>query len=89
MVSTGTIVKFRRLLIVDNEINTKLQIKPCGDGLYFIGGDLFCTYKLLGTTVNDNSVVFDYEKYTITVSWENSNNNKRINPKWKRIYKTN
>lgn len=71
---------------MDNETNTKLQIKPCGDGLYLFGGDLFCTYKLLGTTVSDNSVIFDYEKYTVTVSWEN-NGDSRINPKWEREYK--
>lgn len=67
--------------------NTKLQIQPCGDGLYFFGGDLFCTYKLLGTTINDNSVIFDYEKYTVTVSWTNTSNNVKTNPKWIREYK--
>lgn len=69
--------------------NTMLTVQPLGDGLYFFGGDLFCTYKLLGTIVSDNSVVFEYEKYTVTVSWENDTetNNKRINPKWKREYK--
>lgn len=69
-----------------DEISTKLTVEPKGDGLYLFGNDLFCTYPLLGTTVNEDSVVFDYEKYTITVSWEN-NGNKRVKPKWKRVYK--
>lgn len=72
---------------MDNETSTKLTVQPCGDGLYFFGGDLFCIYKLLGTTVNDDSVIFDYGKYSVTVSWNNDGDGKRINPKWKREYK--
>lgn len=74
---------------MDNTTNTNLDVQPCGDGLYYFGGDLFCAYKLLSTIVNDNSVVFEYEKYTVTVSWDNDTetNNKRINPKWSRVYK--
>lgn len=68
------------------DTDTELKIKPCGDGLYYFGGDLFCAYKLLGTTINENSVVFDYAPYTVTVSWTNSGN-KRTNPTWQRVYK--
>lgn len=57
-----------------------------GDGLYFFGGDLFCAYELLSTTVNEDSVEFEYEKYTVTVSWENEGE-KRTNPKLERKYK--
>lgn len=68
--------------------NTMLTVQPCGDGLYFFGGDLFCIYKLLGVEITESSVQFEYEKYTVTVSWDNDEiNNKRINPKWVRTYK--
>lgn len=63
------------------------KIANCGDGLYFFGGDLFCTYKLLGTIINNNSVIFDYEKYTVTVSWTNGGDGVRTNPTWQRHYK--
>lgn len=65
-----------------------LTIKLCGDGLYYFGEDLFCTYPLLGTTINENSIVFDYAPYTVTVSWTNSGGGVRINPTWQRQYKT-
>lgn len=69
--------------------NTKLKVVPCGDGLYFFGGDLFCTYKLLGTEITSTSVKFEYEKYYVLVSWTNldTNGNRRTTPKWERIYK--
>lgn len=69
--------------------DTKLKVVPCGDGLYFIGGDLFCTYKLLGTKITDTSVKFEYEKYYILVSWINvdTDGNERTSPTWQRIYK--
>lgn len=68
------------------DTDTKLKIKPYGDGLYYIGGDLFCVYPLLSTEITDTSVKFEYEKYFITVSWTNSGD-KRINPSWQRQYK--
>lgn len=67
--------------------DTKLKIVACGDGLYLFGGDLFCTYKLLGTTITDTSVKFEYEKYYVTVSWTNDGEGIRKNPKWLREYK--
>ena len=67
--------------------STKLQVVPCGDGLYYFGGDLFCTYKLLSTEINDTSVKFEYEKYFVTVTWTKSGDNKKTNPKWERTYK--
>lgn len=69
------------------EAGTELTIKSYGDGLYYFGGDLFCTYNLLGTTINDTSVVFDYAPYTVTVSWTNSGDGVRTNPTWQRQYK--
>lgn len=69
------------------ENDTKLKVIPCGDGLYFVGGDLFCTYKLISTEINDTSVKFEYEKYYVTVSWTKSSDNKKTNPKWQREYK--
>lgn len=65
----------------------ELTINSCGDGLYYFGGDLFCAYELLGTTINDNSVIFDYAPYTVTVSWTNSGDGVRTNPTWQRQYK--
>lgn len=70
-----------------NAESTKLTVKPCGDGLYFFGKDLFCTYKLLGTEITDTSVKFEYEKYYVTVSWTNDSDGIRKNPKWVRVYK--
>lgn len=67
--------------------DTELITKPCGDGLYYFGGDLFCIYQLLGTTITDTSVVFDYAPYTVTVSWTNSGEGVRTNPTWQRQYK--
>ena len=63
-----------------------VMLTAFGDGLYSLFGDIFCTYPLLGTTVNDSSVIFDYKNYRITVSWTDSGG-KRINPKWAREYK--
>lgn len=73
--------------MAENEVSTKLKITPCGDGLYFFGGDLFCTYKLLSTEINETSVKYEYEPYTVTVSWTKSGDNKKTDPKWKREYK--
>lgn len=70
-----------------DEISTKLKVKALGDGLYQFGGDLICTYPLLGTTISENLVKFEYEKYYVTVSWTNSGDNERKNPKWERVYK--
>lgn len=67
--------------------NTMLTVQPCGDGLYFFGGDLFCIYKLLGVEITESSVQFEYEKYYVFVSWENNGKGIRENPKWERIYK--
>lgn len=67
--------------------DTELTIKSYGDGLFCFGADLFCTYKLLGTTINDNSVIFDYAPYTVTVSWTNGGDGVRKNPTWQRQYK--
>ncbi len=67
--------------------NTALKIKPYGDGLYYIGGDLFCAYPLLGTEITGTYVKFEYEKYFVIVSWTNSGD-KRANPTWQRQYKT-
>lgn len=78
-------------IVNDGTADTELKIILYGDGLCWFGGDLFCAYPLLSTEITDASVVFEYEKYTVTVSWENDTetNNKRINPKWKREYKEN
>lgn len=67
--------------------DTELKIKSCGDGLYYYGGDLFCAYKLLSTTITDTSVKFEYDKYYVTVSWINSGDGVRTNPTWQRVYK--
>lgn len=64
----------------------RLFFKRCGDGLWYLGGDLICFYRLLSSTVNSDNVVFEYAPYTITVTWE-VQGNKRVNPTWKRTYK--
>ena len=40
--------------MAEKEVSTKLKITACGDGLYFFGGDLFCTYKLLSAEINES-----------------------------------
>ena len=71
---------------MDDMEDMPLEIKSCGDGLWFSGGDIHCAYPLISVTVNADNVVYEYEPYTITVSWTNQDG-KRSNPKWKRTYK--
>ena len=60
--------------------------KDLGDGLYLFGGGLFCEYPVKGADVKDDHVIFDYGVYNITVSWTNTDDGKRIDPKWERTY---
>jgi len=72
--------------IADKDLIT---ISYLGDGLYYFGGDIFCTYSLLGTTITETSVKFEFEPYYVTVSWTNNDSDGfiRSNPQWVRDYK--
>ena len=65
--------------------NSPVLPKDLGDGLFLLGGDLFCEYPLKGTDIKEDHVIYDYGVYTVVVSWTNSGS-KRLNLKWQRIY---
>lgn len=65
----------------------KFKIVPLGKGLFQVGGDLGCTYPLLGTTPGENSLTYHFEPYDIIVMWELGGDGvSRINPSWIRQY---
>lgn len=69
-----------------DEYKNSVVPKDLGDGLYLFGGALFCEYPVKGTDIKDDHVIFDYGVYSIKVSWTNTDDGKRIDPKWERIY---
>lgn len=60
--------------------------EPLGDGLFRDGYDIRCCYPLLTVEIKDDKVIFEYETFTVTVSWKNENG-KRTDPHWNREYK--
>lgn len=68
--------------------DTKLKAVALGDGLYRFGGDIICTYPLLGTTSGTNSLTYHYQPYDVTVSWTLAEDGSKQSPTWKRVYKS-
>lgn len=62
------------------------NVEDLGDGLYWFMGDIHCDYPRISTEIGENYVIFEFEPYTVKVTWENSNG-KRVNPHWERILK--
>ena len=65
-------------------------VESLGDGLFKQGGDIFCKLPLISfertETETLGTAVYEYEKYTITVTYD-IEGNKRKNPRWVRTYK--
>nr|DAT70050.1 MAG TPA: hypothetical protein [Caudoviricetes sp.] len=61
-----------------------------GDGLFQIGGDIFCTYPLLSyknaETETSGVAIYKYAPYSITVSYV-IDGSERKNAHWMRTYK--
>lgn len=66
--------------------NSPVPFKDMGDNLFMCGGDLFCTYPLLSVSSSSTAKIFEYEPYTITVTFD-VENGVRKNPHWVREYK--
>lgn len=76
------------MILNTSKTNTEIfgMDKMYGDGLFMFGGDIHCTYPLLSTEMGDDYVMFEYEPYSIKVSWENQDG-KRVNPICEKIDK--
>lgn len=65
-------------------------VESLGDGLFKQGGDIFCELPIVSCERTESEtegvVVYEYEKYFITVTYE-IDGNKRKNPRWVRTYK--
>lgn len=57
-----------------------------GDGLFMFGNDIHCTYPRISVEIKPTYVIYEYEPYTVKVSWENQDG-KRVNVKCERFYK--
>lgn len=57
-----------------------------GDGLFFFGGDIHCTYPRISVEIKNDCVIFEYEPYVVKISWENKDG-KRYFTKAERFYK--
>ena len=71
--------------MADNKV---LKGTPLKDGLFKFGGDIVCSYPLLGTIIDleNHKVTFNYQPYKIEVTWTETTEGTRTNPHWRRIY---
>lgn len=68
--------------------DVRLKVTPFKDGIYQFGGDIICTYPLLGTTPGTNFLTFHYKPFDIIVSWTVAEDGSKQNPTWQRVYKS-
>lgn len=61
--------------------------EPLDDGLFANGYDIMCSLPIISVDIQDDHVTYEYEPYTITVSWTNEADGKRTNPHWERVDK--
>ena len=61
--------------------------RSLGDGLFeFLGSDIVCARKRLGTDYGKGYVTFIFDDYDIKVEWDETEKGQRRNPRWTRIY---
>lgn len=69
------------------EYNAPVYIEDLGDGLFRLGYDIICAYPIISYTASETSAVYEFEPYTVTVSWDfDETANKKSNIRWVREY---
>lgn len=68
--------------------NKEFGVTPLGDGLYKMGEDIVCAYKLKGTILDlsNHKITFNYPTYKVEVTWTENTDGVRTDPHWQRIY---
>lgn len=70
-----------------DEYNAPVYIEDLGDGLFRVGYDIFCTYPLKSHVIAETSVTYNYEPYSVIVSWTwNADTATKTDIKWERVY---